>query len=293
MKNNSAAVIVTYNRLEYLKKVVQSIKQQEHKLSEIIIVNNGSTDGTSQWLSAQQGITVIQQENVGGAGGFHTGMKYAFDKGYEWIWIMDDDVIPEKSCLRALLEGFDENTIRNTLRYSTNGKPYINDTISYNFKNPFKSLWKRIVNEADFDKDFYECEGPTFEGSLFNRKVIERIGLPRKEFFIFADDTEYFIRAKRAGFRIIVNTKAKMKRLIGPITLDTSFTWKHYYMIRNIIALDLLYGNFPVKLLRPLAYLGKWLLRVKRFEDIKTVLNAFMDAYKLTESQKVRYFRCS
>jgi len=281
MKTDTAAVIVSYNRLEYLKKVVEGVMYQNYKLSEIIVVNNGSTDGTSEWLSAQHGITDIEQENVGGAGGFYTGMKYAYDKGYEWIWIMDDDVLAEKDCLQNLLSGFDDNTIRNTLRFSLSGVPYVNDTISYNFSNPFKSLWREIVKESDFNNGHYECEGPTFEGALLNRKVIQKIGLPLKDFFIFADDTEYFIRAKRAGFKIIVNTKAKMRRLIDPVETGKSFTWKHYYMIRNIIVLDLLYGNLPVKFLRPLAYLAKWLLKAQNLKDVKTVFKAYKDSFFL------------
>jgi GT2 family glycosyltransferase len=283
MRADIAAVIVTYNRLEYLKKVVLGVLQQNIKISEIIIVNNGSTDETSEWLAEQHGITVIEQDNVGGAGGFYTGMKYAYEKGYEWIWIMDDDVLPEKDCLQNLLDGFDENTIRNTLRFSLSGSPYVNDTISYNFNNPFKSMWKEIVSDSYFNNDHYECDGPTFEGALFNRKVINKIGFPRKELFIFADDTEYFVRAKRAGFRIIVRTKAKMTRLIDPTETAASFTWKHYYMIRNTMVLDMIYGNLPVRLLRPLAYLAKWLIRSKKVEDIKVVLKAYKDSLKFTE----------
>ena len=98
------AVVVTYNRLELLKHGIECLRKQR-QLSKIIIVNNGSTDGTTEWLkgiggmasqvstaSKEPNIDVINQENVGGSGGFYTGIKAAFDDGADWIWCMDDDV---------------------------------------------------------------------------------------------------------------------------------------------------------------------------------------------------------
>ena len=86
-------VVVTYNRYELLKEVIDALRQQTYQDFQIIVVNNGSTDGTSNWLSLQEDIITITQRNVGGAGGFYTGMKFVAENGYEFCWIMDDDVI--------------------------------------------------------------------------------------------------------------------------------------------------------------------------------------------------------
>ena len=74
---NIIAVVVTYNRMELLKRNIRCL-QQNKPISSIVIVNNGSTDGTTEWLAAQEGLTVINQTNVGGAGGFYTGIQYAY-----------------------------------------------------------------------------------------------------------------------------------------------------------------------------------------------------------------------
>ena len=98
-----AAVVVTYNRCDCLKQCVPALKAQT-VLSDIIIVDNGSTDGTKAYLDTlAKDITVIHQDNLGGAGGFYTGTKYAFDKGYDWIWMMDDDGLPDKFQLENLI----------------------------------------------------------------------------------------------------------------------------------------------------------------------------------------------
>ena len=89
------AVVVTYNRKELLRRCVEHLRGQTRALDNIIVVNNGSTDGTKVWLDEQTDLDVIHQENVGGSGGFYRGIQYAYEKGYDWIWCMDDDVYPE------------------------------------------------------------------------------------------------------------------------------------------------------------------------------------------------------
>jgi len=68
------------------------------------VVNNDSTDGTEEWLKSQSDLQCIKQENLGGAGGFNTGLKYGYENNYEWIWFMDDDVVPQSDCLEKLFD---------------------------------------------------------------------------------------------------------------------------------------------------------------------------------------------
>ena len=88
------AVVVTYCRLELVKKTISALRNQLYKLDSIIVVDNNSTDGTSEWLDSQNDLVVIHQENIGGSGGFYRGIKEAYDRGADWIWCMDDDVYP-------------------------------------------------------------------------------------------------------------------------------------------------------------------------------------------------------
>ena len=101
---NIIAVVVTYNRMELLKRNIRCL-QQNKPISSIVIVNNGSTDGTTEWLAAQEGLTVINQTNVGGAGGFYTGIQYAYQAGADWIWCMDE-VDQVCNTLYCLLKNF-------------------------------------------------------------------------------------------------------------------------------------------------------------------------------------------
>jgi len=102
MNNKVAAVVVTFNRLELLKQCLRSLRNQTRKPDEIFVINNNSSDGTAEWLSHQADLTVITQKNSGSAGGQHTGIKTAYEKGFEWCWCIDDDCIAKENALQKL-----------------------------------------------------------------------------------------------------------------------------------------------------------------------------------------------
>ncbi len=273
-----AAAIVTYNRLELLKQVLPAVMNQTRRPDLILVTNNSSTDGTTEWLAQQEGITVVTQPNVGSSGGQYTGIKSAYDMGYDWIWVMDDDVVPAPDALEKLLEKAEPSVVVSPLRFTSAGKPYHNDTLQFNMTNPFRSFWTEILSDKTLADTVIRATGITFEGPLFHRSLVGKIGLPRFDFFIYGDDSEYFIRADRNGFRIVVYTEARFTRLIDP-PAGFRFDWKSYYTLRNQIAIDRLHGSLSVRLLRPLFYSTKWLLRCRSFSNVVTVLKGFFDGY--------------
>lgn len=279
MKNKVSAIIVTYNRLDFLVKIIHSLENQTRKPDDIIVVNNSSSDGTSEWLATKTDITVIYQENIGSSGGQYSGIKYAYENDTDWFWVMDDDVFPENDCLEKLLENINKNKIITPVRYDNNGSIFFNEAISYNLRNPFKSFWNEIFSDKYLGNRYIYADGITFEGPLFHRCLIDKIGLPEKEFFIYGDDTEFFIRAKKAGFEIMIDTQARLNRLLPYSPPENNFSWKNYFIIRNLIAIDVLHGNLAVRLIRPFRYLIKWLFKCKKFNDVITVLKAFKNGY--------------
>jgi len=276
---NIVAVVITYNRFELLKEVIGCLLNQTVKPEKIIVVNNGSTDGTKEWLSSQQELIVVEQTNTGSSGGQYTGIKTAYEMGFEWIWTMDDDVVHEKDCLENLLKNITKNRVHAPLRHKESGEPYLNDVRHFNMTNPFKTMWQGVLTAEDIKSEYIEAEGITFEGPLFHRSLVDKIGFPDKNFFIFGDDTEYFIRAKKQNYNIFLVRDARSHRKLPTVDLIEKFTWKHYFIIRNIIAIDVMHGNFPVRLLRPLGYGIKWIFRSRNFNDLKVCFKALKDGY--------------
>ena len=249
------AVVVTFNRLELLKQGIECLRKQQ-KLTGIIVVNNGSTDGTREWLDAQPGLLVVHQDNVGGSGGFYTGIERAYSEGADWIWCMDDDVFPHPDCLDRLLPYTDRPEVGIlSPRRLLEGKVFTHEFRHFNFTNPVGSLHgrklaKQQVNQAT------EIVGADFEGPFISRRVVEKIGLPNRELFIFCDDTDYCLRAHLAGFKLFYIPEALMDK--HKFFSNDTWTsrnrkkkWKRYYQVRNEDYLNHHYGrNFGVRYLR-------------------------------------------
>lgn len=250
------AVVVTYNRLSLLKRTVNCLLEQTCPLGQIYIVNNGSTDGTKEWLDSQEQVTVIHQANVGGSGGFYTGIQRAFQDGADWIWCMDDDVFPRPTCLELLLkESNRPHTGILAPRRLLDGKIYTNDFQEYDLTHPFASMYQQRLAKQIVDSPV-EIKGTAFEGPFIHRDVVDTIGLPNKDFFIFCDDTDYCLRAVKAGFKIYYIPDALMDKQLffsndSWAVRNQKKKWKRFYQIRNATYLNHHYGeNIGVKYLR-------------------------------------------
>lgn len=279
MNKRIAAIVITFNRIEFLKELINALRHQTRKLDAIIVINNNSSDGTKEWLDNQSDLIVIHQENVGSSGGQHTGFKYAFEQGYDYIWAMDDDVEPVENCLENLIVNISGNRIHAPLRFQPDGKVFFNEAVSYNLTNPFKSFWNGIITEKDINQEEIPVSGLTFEGPIFPRQIIEKIGFPDKKFFIYGDDTEYMLRAKKYGAETILIKKAHLNRKLNPVDKLQNYGWKYYYAVRNLIAINVLHGNLSVRLIRPIIYLILYSLKSKSFSLFKQTLIAFKDGY--------------
>ena len=252
---NIIAVVVTYNRLELLKRNIHCLRQNK-PLTSILVVNNGSTDGTADWLDAQADIRVIHQANVGGSGGFYTGIQAAYEAGADWIWCMDDDVFPRADCLEHLLvEAHRTGVGMLAPRRLQEGRVFTNDFQAYNLTNPFASMYRRKLSKQVVNEPV-EIVGTAFEGPFIKREVVAKIGLPRKDLFIFCDDTDYCLRTVLAGYKILYVPAALMDK--EKFFSQDSWSernrkkkWKRFYQVRNSTFLNHHYGrNWGVRYLR-------------------------------------------
>lgn len=252
--NNIIAVVVTYNRRDLLQRVIESLRKQTVPLSSIIVVNNGSTDGTREWLDRQEGMSVIHQENVGGSGGFYRGIQEAMKQDCDWIWCMDDDVFPTETCLVQLLLHADDSIGILCPRRMMDGKPFHSESKKVNLSNPFKNTYDYPLTAKEVDNNAVaDMEGMAFEGPLIRRSVVEKIGLPNKDLFILYDDTDYSYRAILAGYRVVlvrdaILVKHNFASSSSKSEKEIAYNWKLAYHIRNSAYFCHHYGkNFFVR----------------------------------------------
>lgn len=229
-----AIVIVTYNRLNDLKICLNAVRKQSYKNFDIIIVNNGSNDGTKEYLDKQNEIIAIHQNNVGGAGGFYTGMKYMYEHGYDWLLLMDDDGIPSENELSELLANYD------TAKQTNYGNDCIVNALVIDKANHNNLAFgwgirsTRSIKVKDYKKEKIFDGIHPFNGTLICRNIIEKIGFIKKEMFIWGDEEEYMARAKEKGYALRTITSSihyhpKEKGLKGYIF---PFSKKYYILIK-------------------------------------------------------------
>lgn len=230
-----AAVVVTYNRKELLRKNLAALKGQTRPVDHVLVVNNASTDGTEKMLSTEfpEVEVLTLPENQGGAGGFHEGMKHAHAAGYDWLWLMDDDTFPRPGALAALLEGAalpEKPVILASRQLTPEGRPHP----TAGFVNP--TDWRRLAAWWRYRPRYRPVRWALFTSVLIRRDVIDRHGLPKKRFFIWEDDLEYTARVLKRewGFQArdseVVHASASK-----PYVSATTGENRVFYGVRNRI----------------------------------------------------------
>jgi GT2 family glycosyltransferase len=228
--SNIAAIVVTFNREIQLIDCLEAIKRQTLAPTSLFIIDNHSKQETYQYLlkygfinslpdekrAENQVLTstiestgdhakkikvyyVRKAENDGGAGGFYEGMRQGFESGADWLWMMDDDGLPEDTQLQLILKG----TIENDLDYTNALVVDIDEPTELAFSlGSFRS-----AKEAASLEVIKNLSNP-FNGTLISRNVVEKIGYIKREMFIWGDETEYTNRVKKNGFKIATITAA-------------------------------------------------------------------------------------
>lgn len=225
MKNKVAACIVTCNRKDLLRVCLESIQNQTYLPDAIIIADNASTDGTFETLTKDgnynfellnesrddavlyktvkeindKAIDILyikKNINDGSGGGFYTVMKEGYDLGYEWLWLMDDDGLADKNQLHHLINEAEKKYID----YANALVLDINDPNKFSFDLSFQG--KNLTVEEAKSMSIIENSVNPWNGTLINRNIIKKIGLVKKEMFIWGEETEYQLRTQKNGFKI-------------------------------------------------------------------------------------------
>lgn len=257
MTESVAVVIVTYNRADLLARMLDGLAAQTYVPDAVIVIDNHSTDHTREVLAASTGLALhvtTTASNLGGAGGFHVGMRAAYDGGWDRIWLMDDDVVPDPTCL-AVLMATDEACLM-AVREDLEGQLVEKAAVRFDLSNPLSIRPKTASVDSTYASraelpDRVEIENVAFEGFIVRREVVTRIGFPDPGFFIFYDDVDFAIRARRAGYRIWALRDARLVRQLDFNQQHDLAGWKGFYMFRNLFVVHFRYGENAFVRLKP------------------------------------------
>jgi GT2 family glycosyltransferase len=232
-------LILSYNGKELLIDAVQSYLDCEYPNFKVAVIDNGSTDGTEDFIRNNYPNVVFMrsEKNLGYSGGMNIGLAYAFEQNnYDYVLITNNDVIADKQIIAALVE----TATANPGTAFTTGKVYY-----YERPNVFQTVGKsshptlvrgehlgrgeKDLGQYDMDTELAFCDDIFW---LVSREVYLTTGGYDTDFFLQAEDFDWQLRAKKYGFKIMYSHKAKLWHKES-MTIGKSSPLKAYYDARN------------------------------------------------------------
>ncbi|RMH46881.1 MAG: glycosyltransferase [Gammaproteobacteria bacterium] len=201
------AVVVTFNRKECLARCLEALIRQDRPLNRIIVIDNASTDGTHEMLQERflPAVGILScirlQNNIGGAGGFFEGMRRFLAEGWDWVWLMDDDGYPDASALSTLLAGvlsFDF-LVGGPLVIDVDAR----DKLAFGLDQNTHSLADALAQGEIIAQRLNP-----FNGTLIHRRVVQKVGLVKREMFLWGDEREYLFRLLKENVPFATFTRA-------------------------------------------------------------------------------------
>jgi len=214
-RDNSAkvlAVVVTWNRKHLLEQCLRAILEQSRGVSGIVLIDNHSTDGTPEFLMAAGLLSDARiiykrlSENRGPAAGFAAGFVEAMKQGFHWLWVMDDDVIPEVDALHHLIQAFEANFADPrsvgflvSLVVDPQGGAMNVPEIDYQPMSTGYSGWNQLLGQG-----MVKVRQATFASILFPSTTLEDFGLPKKSFYMWGEDSDYtlWVSQRRSCYQV-------------------------------------------------------------------------------------------
>jgi len=331
-KSKVAAVVVTFNRKQLLLECLNALRSQTYQLDAIFVIDGPSTDGTPEALLDNNyiyelppkeyhryswntvNVNFCQEDkgplihyiriydDIGGSGGFYEGVKHAYEEGYTWIWLMDDDAEPMKNALEELMK---YANLSEAIALTSTIKNSIDEVSTFHrgtfpFNRYFPSMQEPLDKAAYIKNEPVKIDFASFVGPLIKRDAIREVGYPNRDFFIHHDDVEYCLRLIKIGQLYLVpnsiiihkenlvtsdatkkGIKSKIKQRI-----PYSKLWRTYYGKRNLAYLGKIYSTNKVIFLIDL--IKAWTLNVisitlfddNKFNRIRFVNSAYLDGLR-------------
>jgi GT2 family glycosyltransferase len=248
-----ACVIVAYNNAANIGGLLESLLGQSRRLEEIIVVDNASSDDTAKVVKEKfpQVTLLANASNTGVGGGYAQGMNHAYKKGYEWIWLLDGDSLPQTSALEELAKVFASLRPAHPkigILASCPVNPLTNERYDGSlWRGRFVALPKALATS----REPFPVDSVISSGCLVSRRAVEDVGLPRADFFMDFVDHEYNLRVRRDGYEIMFLpasviyheigrprvVRSRIIRVIARLTskgpLGVEAPWRQYYIVRN------------------------------------------------------------
>lgn len=253
-------IILNWNNRKDIVECLDSVYRIDYANFNVIVVDNASSDGSEKDIIRlfPKVILIKNKENLGYTGGNNVGIRYALTHGAEYFWLLNNDTIVNENSLSALV-----NTAEASSRLG------LLSPVIYYYSSPDKIQYcGSFLSENDLSRnminnlcDFSRIKGeklPYLWGTalLIKKSVVEKIGFLNEDFFAYAEDVEYSLRALNAGFlnSVVLNSKIFHKAHYKDKGVKNLSPHIYYYTVRN----DYLLAKLLLSKLKRIKFVHKW-----------------------------------
>lgn len=244
METKLDIVVVTYNRLDKLKKSLECLENQTRSFRNLILVDNCSTDGTdafiNEWEKAKSSynkIVIRAMENLGGSGGFYLGQKKALELNADWVYVADDDAYADEHMVELFYGYIDSHDMARVSAICSSVRN-MDGSICYFHRDRWRLyrgmyFMKLSSTKEDYQKSAFPIDLLSYVGSFLNVAALKKVGLVNPDYFIYFDDSEHSFRLKKFGDIICVPSMIVYHDWAGASSSTESVSWRDYYYNRN------------------------------------------------------------
>jgi GT2 family glycosyltransferase len=233
-------IILNWNGLRDTLECLESVKRLEYSAKTVVVVDNGSTDGSPDAIRAQAPSVVLlaNRTNLGYAGGNNVGIRYALEHHADYIWLLNNDTIMSHDSLSNLVSAAEATPSLGV------ASPFI-----YHYDEPerlqFAGVIARFADQTFRGvNDPLERANPTQGGRLVlygtallvKASTVNTIGYLDERYFAYREDYDYCLRSLEAGFQNVVVSTSKVYHKSSRSLGDDSPT-KYFFMVRNLYPL--------------------------------------------------------
>lgn len=233
-------VVCNYNKKEDALACIQSVLESKFQDYDVYVVDNASTDGSAEAIENAYGerITLlVNQENLGGSGGFNTGLRTAFEKGYPYLMCVDNDALLDENAignLHSFLQEHSETGIAAAKIYHREAPDYVQQ---YGQRIDFENFCTDVTYLNAYEDgsmpEYVYTDAVAACALMIRREVIKKIGFMPEENFLYWDDTEWCYLCNRAGWKVAsvgsamaLHAMGAKKELVN--TFPTYYAWRNW-----------------------------------------------------------------
>ena len=302
MNPRVAIIILNWNGKEDTIECLESLKHITYPNYEILLVDNGSADGSVECFRKRYpGMEIIENgENLGFAEGNNVGIRRAMAEGADYVLLLNNDTVVDPEFLGELVkvaEGDARIGIVGPKIYYYNSKilQTVGNRVIVSLGQPFL----RGLNEEDTNQYETICEVDSIPGCalLIKKEVITKIGLLDFRYFAYFEDMDWNLRANRAGYKIKIVPMSKIQHK-GSASTKLNSPLYYYLHTRNRILFVKRHSSYLKNIfiftpyfifIRFLFPITKHLIISRKIENAQAIFHGSIDGIKDKNNYRAKY----